>query len=235
MDLLGDLTQKPIFPVGQLSPTLHENDDEIGAWDSIQTWFDGQGKNSVVYVAFRSEAELSQDDLTELALGLELSEMPFFWVIRPRTGSAGSVPVELPIGFEKRVRGRGFVCRSWAPQVKILAHGSVGVFLSHSGWSSVVEALRFAKPLVLLPLGNDQGLNARFLGEKMIGYSVPRDDTDGSFRRESVAESLRMVAEREEGKVYREKAMEMSELFGDMELQDKYVDEFLGYLKTHKD
>ena len=234
LDLLEDRLHKPVFPIGQLAPSPSTNDDETNAWGSIKTWFDGQGNNSVVYVAFGSEAQLGQDNLTELALGLELSEMPFFWVIRPRTGSAGCDPVELPIGFEERVRGRGFVCRSWAPQVKILAHGSVGVFLSHSGWSSVVEALRFAKPLVLLPLGNDQGLNARFLGEKMIGYSVPRDDADGSFRRESVAESLRMVAEREEGKVYREKAMETSELFGDMELQDKYVDEFLGYLKTHK-
>ena len=231
LQLLSDILRKPVLPIGQLPPSPPPDDaaDERDTWRTIKSWLDEQAKKKkpVVYVAFGSEIQRSQDELTEIALGLELSELPFIWVLRDQTGSQ---PVRLPAGFEERVRGRGLVCRSWVPQVKILGHGSVGVFLSHSGWSSVVEALQFSIPLVLLAGTNDQGLNARLLEEEMIGYPVPRDEDDGSFTRDSVAESLRLVAERDEGKVYREKAMEMSAMFGDRRLQDKYVDEFLGLL-----
>ena len=86
---------------------------------------------------------------------------------------------------------------------------------------------------MLLTVSNDQGLNARVLEEKLLGYSIPRDENDGSFTRDSVAESLKLVMLKEEGKVYREKAKEMSLVFGDRDLQDRYVDNFLGYLETH--
>lgn len=120
--------------------------------------------------------------------------------------------VKLPEGFEERIGGRGVVCRSWAPQLKILGHDSVGVFLSHSGWSSVVEAT-FGRPLVLLTMSNYQGLNARLLEESKIRYSIPRDEKDGSFTSDSVAESLKLVIEMKEGKIYRDKAKELKPLF----------------------
>jgi len=63
---------------------------------------------------------------------------------------------------------------------------------------------------------------------------IPRNEQDGSFTRDSVAESVRLVIVEEEGKKYREKAKEMKGLFGDREAQDRYVDSFLGYLETHR-
>ena len=234
LNLMGDILGKPVLPIGQLPPTPHLNDNEDeendSTWKSTKRWLDLQQKRSVVYVAFGTEAAPSHDELTEIAHGLELSGLPFFWVLRTQRDDS----VELPTGFEERTRGRGIVCTSWAPQLKILAHDSVGLFLNHSGWSSVVEALQFGMPLVLLPFTNDQGLNAKLLQEKMIGYYVPRDENDGSFRRESVAESIKLVIEKEEGKVYRDKAKEIRPVFGDKGVQSKYVDEFLGYLKNLK-
>ncbi|XP_062100513.1 UDP-glycosyltransferase 91A1-like [Humulus lupulus] len=232
LNLMRSILGKPVLPIGQLPPEPYvgdvdgENDD---SWSSAKEWLDDQPKRSVVYVAFGSEAVLSQDELTEIALGLEHSGFPFFWVLRADPDSS----VELPTGFEDRTRGRGIVWRSWAPQLKILGHDSVGGFLTHSGWSSVVEALQFGIPLLLLTFTNDQGVNSRVLEEKMIGYSVPRDENDGSFTRESVSETLKLVVEKEEGKVYRDKAKEMSPIFGDRGAQSKYVDDFLHYLKTH--
>ncbi|XP_062100505.1 UDP-glycosyltransferase 91A1-like [Humulus lupulus] len=227
LNLMGHILGKPVLPIGQLppEPCVGEDDD---SWRSIKDWLDVQPKRSVVYVAFGSEAVPSQGELNEIALGLELCGLPFFWVLK-----ADLSPVELPTRFEGRTRGRGIVRRSWAPQLKILGHDSVGGFLTHSGWSSVVEALQFGIPLLLLPFTNDQGLNVRVLEEKMIGYSVPRDENDGSFTRESVSESLKMVLEKEEGKLYRDKAKEMSPIFGDKGAQSKYVDDFLDYLKPH--
>ncbi|XP_015890471.2 UDP-glycosyltransferase 91A1-like [Ziziphus jujuba] len=234
--LLEDINRKPVLQVGMLPtrPTINDDDidnDDYHKWKPMKEWLDLQKAGSVVYVAFGSEAEHSQAELNEIALGLELSELPFFWVLRS-TRTYGST--RLPDGFEERTRGHGFVCKSWAPQVNILGHDSVGGFLTHAGWSSVVESLQFGRPLVLLTYSNDQGINAKVLEEKMIGHIIERDERDGSFTREAVAESLKLVVVKEEGKIYRDKAKEMKPLFSDMDLQEKYVDNFLDYLITHR-
>ncbi|CAN1829083.1 UDP-glycosyltransferase 91A1 [Linum perenne] len=201
---------------------------------AIQKWLDKQERGSVVYVAFGSEAKLSQDELTELATGLEISGLPFFWVIRTRRSPDDPEVLELPVGFEERTQGRGIVWKEWAPQVKILQHDSVGGFLTHSGWSSVVESLQFGRPLVLLTFYADQGLNAKLLQENGVGYLVPRDEFDGRFTRDAVAESVRMVVVEEGGRRHRDKAAEMKKVFGDVEKHRSYVDEFLRYLEANK-
>ncbi|GKA83193.1 UDP-glycosyltransferase 91A1-like protein [Tanacetum coccineum] len=167
-----------------------------------------------------------------MALGLELCGLPFYWVLIDQRGSSDNEVIELPNGFEERTRGRGVVCRTWAPQFKILSHNSVGGLLIHSGLSSVVEGFQLGKPLVLMPFMVDQGVIATYLVEKKMAYMVPRDDMDGSFEPESVADSLSLVMVKEEGKVYREKAKEMMALFGDTDVQDKCVDDLLHFLQN---
>ncbi|EEF28861.1 UDP-glucosyltransferase, putative [Ricinus communis] len=189
LNLLEEIHGKPCIPVGMLPTTGYENGKETNEWRKIKQWLDKQDKASVVYVAFGSEGKPSQLELNEIALGLELSGLPFFWVLRKRRGSTDAEVIELPDGFEERTKGRGVVSTGWAPQLKILAHDSIGGFLTHSGWSSVVEASQYERPLILLTFLADQGINARILEEKKMGYSVPRNEFDGSFTSESVAES----------------------------------------------
>ncbi|XP_057491997.1 UDP-glycosyltransferase 91A1-like [Actinidia eriantha] len=230
LKLLEEIYQKPVIPVGLL-PTAAVDGGGGEEWRGIKEWLDGKPKGSVVYVAFGSESRPSQLELTELAHGLERSELPFFWV---RKKVAGCEAIELPDGFEERTKGIGVVCTSWAPQLRILSHDSVGGFLTHSGWSSVVEGVQYGKALILLTFLADTGLIARLLEAKKMGYSIPRDELDGSFTCDSVAESLRLVMVEEGGKIYRDRVKEMSGLFGDMDMQDKYVDNFLDYLMTHR-
>ncbi|KAJ8765753.1 hypothetical protein K2173_014875 [Erythroxylum novogranatense] len=195
INLLGELYEKPAVPVGILPPSADEdgeNNDNEG-WLTIKEWLDKQNKGTVVYVAFGSELTLTQDELTELAMGLELSGLPFFWVMRKISNSVEGVPLELPEEFEERNKGRGVVWTSWAPQVRIIGHESVGGFLTHCGFSSVSEALAFGRPLIMLPFALDQGLVARAIGEKGVGMEVPREENDGSYTRKSLAESLRLV------------------------------------------
>ena len=153
-------------------------------------------------------------------------------MLTDQSGSSDNEVIELLKGFEERTHGRGVVCRTWAPQFKILNHDSVGGLLIHSGMSSVVEAFQLGKPLVLLPFMFDQGTIATYLAEKKMAYMVHRDEMDGSFEPESVADSLSLVMVKEEGKVYREKAKEMMTLFGDRNAQDKCVDDLLHFLQN---
>uniref|UniRef100_A0A7N0ZUZ4 Uncharacterized protein n=1 Tax=Kalanchoe fedtschenkoi TaxID=63787 RepID=A0A7N0ZUZ4_KALFE len=235
--LAEKLHGKPVIPVGQLptTPSDQQEDDasKTKEWLRIKAWLDQHEAASTVYVSFGSEAKPTQEEVTELAYGLEMSGLPFFWVLRTRRGSSDEDVVKLPEGFEERVAGRGVVYTTWVPQLKILSHESVGGFLSHAGWSSVVEAMQYSKALMLVTFLADQGLNARVLEEKMMAYSVPRREKDGWFSRESVADSLRLVVVEEEGKAYRDKAKEMSKLFGDAAVQDGYVNSLLDYLQSH--
>ncbi|KAI3736468.1 hypothetical protein L6452_16010 [Arctium lappa] len=233
LKLLNELYQKPVIPAGLL-PTESAGAGDNACWPETKEWLEKREKGSVVYIGFGTETKPSQYELTQLALGLELCGLPFYWVLIDQRGSSDDVVIELPRGFEERTRGRGVVCTRWAPQFKILSHDSVGVLLIHSGMSSVVEGIQLGKPLVLLPFLVDQGLIASYLVEKKMGYVIPRDELDGSFSPESVADSLSIVMVREEGKIYRDKAKEMMSIFGDREIQDKCLNELLSFLKNSK-
>jgi hypothetical protein len=222
----GELHNTPVIPVSLLPPSAQESNDS--SWDTIDEWLNKQEKESVVYIALGSEVEPSQEDFNELAFGLEQSGLPFFWALRKRSGS---VAVELPEGFEERTKNRGVVWTDWAPQLRILAHESVGGFLSHCGWSSVIEALELGRALIMLPFLADQGLIARFLEEKQTAIEIPRNEEDGSFSRDSVAQTLTLVMKDEEGKIYRDKAKEMSTIFADEDLQYRYIDKFVEFLE----
>ncbi|XP_024991221.1 UDP-glycosyltransferase 91A1-like [Cynara cardunculus var. scolymus] len=227
LKLLNHLYQKPVIPAGLLPAAGAE---ENTSWPETREWLEKHEKGSVVYIAFGTETKPNQYELTQIALGLELCGLPFYWVLIDQRGPSDDVAIELPRGYEERTRGRGVVCTRWAPQFKILSHDSVGVLLIHSGMSSVVEGLQLGKPLVLLPFLFDQGLIASYLVEKKMAYMIPRDELDGSFSPESVADSLSLVMGKEEGKIYRDKAREMMTIFGGREIQDKCMDELLSFL-----
>ncbi|KAL0355100.1 UNVERIFIED_CONTAM: putative UDP-rhamnose:rhamnosyltransferase 1 [Sesamum radiatum] len=152
-------------------------------------------------------------------------------VVKP-VGSAEEDTIELPEGFEERIKGRGIVWKNWAPQLKILGHEGVGAFLTHCGWSSIVEGLMLGRPLVMLPFQIDQGLNARVLADKQVGIEVPRNERDGSYTRNAVAESVRTVMADGVGQKLRDTAKATSAQFGDRELHDGYLDNFVEYLEN---
>ncbi|XP_071924275.1 UDP-glycosyltransferase 91C1-like [Coffea arabica] len=237
-DLVCELYKKPVISLGVLPPSLDE-DDELETdetWLSIKDWLDKQSVSRVVYVALGTEAALGQTEVHELALGLEQSELPFFWVLRKSPGSTKDVSQMLPEGFTERINanGRGVIYTEWVPQVKILSHPAIGGYLTHCGWNSVIEALGFGRVLILFPVMNDQGLNARLLEGKKVGVEIPREAEDGSFTSTAVAETLRLAVVSEDGESMRANALKMKNLFGDGNANQSYLDSFVRSLEEKK-
>ncbi|KAM1047168.1 hypothetical protein ACFX1X_026826 [Malus domestica] len=240
VSLLRKIYGKPVVPLGLLppvsAPQQHGVADDRGdeTWEVLRGWLENKKPNSVVYIALGTEVTLSQELMHELAHGMEKSGLPFIWVVNNRPLVEGLLGSDIiPLGFETRVENRGLVLRGWAPQLNILGHISVGGFLTHCGWSSVVEALGYGRALILFSGANsDQGLISRLMHDKRVGLEIPRDEQDGSFTSDSVAELTRRVMVEKEGESIRSNAWAMKEIFGNVELNNKCLDEFTGVLET---
>ncbi|KAF7060920.1 hypothetical protein CFC21_067661 [Triticum aestivum] len=121
-------------------------------------WLDSKPDRSVVYVCFGSLAPVSDAQLRELALGLEASGRPFLWVVRAEEWAP-------PEGREERVRDRGLMVTTWAPQTAILGHQAVGAFVTHCGWNSVLETVAAGVPVLTWPLVFEQFITERLVTE----------------------------------------------------------------------
>lgn len=90
---------------------------------------------------------------------------------------------------------------------------------------------------MLLPIYVDQEANARLVVERGFGVEVKRREEDGYFGKEEVVRVLRlvMVEDQGDGVRVRVRAEEMKKVFGDAVGQDKYVDDFVRFLKGNKE
>ncbi|KAJ1375791.1 UDP-glycosyltransferase family, conserved site [Sesbania bispinosa] len=169
-------------------------------------WLDHrlEEKCPVLYVAFGSQAEISNEQLEEITIGLEESRVSFLWVIR-KDEECGVLD-----GFEERVKERGMVTREWVDQREILMHESVEGFLSHCGWNSVIESICAGVPILAWPLMADQHLNAKMVEEELkVGFKV---ETRGFVKWEALRKSVRELMEKEKGREVRKKVREVAEM-----------------------
>ncbi|XP_024017232.1 UDP-glycosyltransferase 91C1-like [Morus notabilis] len=236
LNLLRKLYGKPVLPIGFL-PISPQDLHSVSAderWGTLSQWLDSKEENSVLYIAFGTELSLTQDLMHELARGIEKSGLPFIWVMKDRPLIEGQLGSEIiPPGFETRVAGRGLVWRGWVPQLSILAHSSVGGFLTHCGWSSVIEVLGFGKPLVLFAgASSDLGLISRLLHGKRVGLEVPRNEETGSFTSESVSEIIKQVVMGKDGESVRANTRAAKEIFGNVDINNKWLEDFNMCLGT---
>ncbi|OVA11696.1 UDP-glucuronosyl/UDP-glucosyltransferase [Macleaya cordata] len=173
---------KPVLLTGSSLP----DQQNIATHPLEEKWADWLGRfeiGSVVYCAFET-------------------------ALKPPVGAA-TVEEALPEGFEERVRGRGVVCGGWVQQPQILAHPSVGCFVSHCGFGIL-----------------SGGLN--------VPVEVERREEDGWFSKESVCNAVKMVMD-EDSKIGNElrvnhcKLRELILLKQDFETS--YIDSFINKLQ----
>ncbi|KAA8533662.1 hypothetical protein F0562_031179 [Nyssa sinensis] len=194
----------PVFYVGPLIASNHQTGGGRDEHECL-TWLNSQPSGSVVFLSFGSMGLFKAEQLIEMAIGLENSGHRFLWVVRSPPGDDETkhflatpepdLNALLPKGFLDRTKDKGLVVKSWAPQLAVLNHESVGGFVTHCGWNSTLEAVCAGVPMVAWPLYAEQRLNRVFLVEEMKVALKLNELNDGSV----IAAEFRGASERVDG------------------------------------
>nr|AFJ52920.1 UDP-glycosyltransferase 1 [Linum usitatissimum] len=208
-----------VYPIGPV-PRLESDEDLVKlSNESIEClkWLDKQPESSVLFISFGSGGKQSQAQFDELAHGLAMSGKRFIWVIKPPGNNIVEVTDSivpssfLPKGFLEKTKRVGLVIPGWAPQIRILNHGSTGGFMSHCGWNSSLESITNGVPVLAYPNQAEQRMNAVVWAEDAkvalrIDESIGKD---GIVGREEIAGYVTAVLDGEEGKLLRRKVKEL--------------------------
>ncbi|KAL1812590.1 hypothetical protein ACET3Z_022655 [Daucus carota] len=195
-------------PIGPLSASneLGHQAGHFWAEDSAcVSWLDQQPAGSVIYVAFGSFTVFDQSQFRELALGLELTNKPFLWVVRP--DMTDGTDEAYPEGFEDRIGCRGRMV-GWSPQEKVLRHPSVACFISHCGWNSTTEGVSNGVPFLCWPYFADQLLNETYICDVWkVGLGFEKNE-NGIITKGEIKKKVEMLLG---DKDYKERAMVLKE------------------------
>jgi cyanohydrin beta-glucosyltransferase len=213
MDALAAIFSR-LYTVGPLAEVIasagSDADAGLGAmdisiWQEDQqclSWLNGKAPGSVVYVNFGSVAIMTAAQVRELALGLARCGSPFLWAKRPDV--VGGEEVVLPEAFLDVVARGGGLVVPWCPQAAVLKHAAVGLFVSHCGWNSLLEAITAGQPVLGWPYIAEQTTNCRQVCESWgNGTELPREMEGGV-----VAGLVREMMSGDLGKEKRSKAAE---------------------------
>ncbi|KAF3449220.1 hypothetical protein FNV43_RR09948 [Rhamnella rubrinervis] len=213
----------PVYYVGPLIGSGNEKGGgkaiamDEGEEEDYLSWLDKQPSRSVVFLCFGSQGTFSDKQVKEVAIGLENSGKRFLWVLKkPAIDDKTKQSLELkdfdlgsvlPEGFKERTRDVGRVVKSWVSQVEVLKKESVGVFVTHCGWNSILEAVVAGVPMIAWPLYAEQYLNRNALVFDM-GMAVPVEqrEEDGFVSASELEKRVRELMESEKGRELNERS-----------------------------
>lgn len=187
------------------------------------SWLKSKDPNSVLYVCFGSGCIFPDAQLMEIACGLMAAGHDFMWVVLGKDDEKKEDEVNwLPLDFDEKMikTNKGMIVKGWAPQVLILDHPSVGGFLSHCGWNSVIEAVSAGIPMATWPLYAEHFYNEKLLTQVLgIGVEVGAEEwnlwVDAGkkvIKREKIERAVNKIMDGGDGsKDMRRKTKEMGE------------------------
>ncbi|XP_055340463.1 uncharacterized protein LOC129589654 [Paramacrobiotus metropolitanus] len=157
----------PMTFVGPLLPLENLKSEDILS-QRLQHWMDKQEDRSVVYFSFGTAAVPSAEQLKEIAEALVSLKRPFIWSLRSPQQTLLSEPF-IRTTAETMTDTTPYLILPWAPQKQILAHKATGVYVSHCGWNSTLEAVSYGVPVVAWPMFGDQHYNATLIEQCGMG------------------------------------------------------------------
>ncbi|GJX31291.1 hypothetical protein Tco_0241146 [Tanacetum coccineum] len=144
VNYLSSLTSKRVVPVGPLVVDTVDVDSEQ---NSVIQWLDTKTIGSTIFVSLRSEYFLSRADMTQIALGLEMSNVNFIWVLRFLKGENNmTIKEAFPIGFLKGVK------------------------------TKVMEAMKFGVPIIAMLMHLDQPVTTQLVVVIWMGKEIVRNN-----------------------------------------------------------
>ncbi|KAJ9705922.1 hypothetical protein PVL29_003843 [Vitis rotundifolia] len=176
-------TIPPVYTVGPLLKLNHGDHQKQDSDSDVIRWLDDQPQSSVVFLCFGSDGAFHDDQVKNIASGLENSGYRFLWSLRrppPKGMIADSSDYTnfeevLPKGFLNRTSEIGKII-GWAPQTDVLAHSAIGGFISHCGWNSTLESIWHGVPIATWPIYAEQQLNAfQIIRELEMGVEIKID------------------------------------------------------------
>ncbi|KAI0232535.1 hypothetical protein L0F63_005054, partial [Massospora cicadina] len=176
---VGFESARPLDPSMKLiGPVM--SDDFLPLTTELQHFLNS--KKRVLYIAFGSGVALSNKDVQLLLQAVAQlvtrgKADGVVWALgkTPRStfnASRVSVQVDGESIFPEEILNNAHPkihLVNWAPQVAILSHEAVRLFLSHGGLESVFEAVHSGTPILAMPFFGDQYRNARKVVEMGFG------------------------------------------------------------------
>lgn len=198
--------------------------------DECMNWLNNKPKESVVYISFGSMIKSGPEQMDEITCALRDSNVNFLWVLRPK--EEGKLPNNISDAI---VTGKGLVV-GWCRQLDVLAHESVGCFVTHCGFNSTLEAVSLGVPIVGMPHISDQAMNAKCLDEIWgVGVRVKADE-NGIVRRGNLGSCIKKIMGEERGVVARKNGVKWRYLaklaVDEGGSSDKDIDEFVSELRN---
>ncbi|KAG5608316.1 hypothetical protein H5410_019597 [Solanum commersonii] len=202
-DLLANVKKKkPLWALGPLHMLLQSH-HKAPRHECLE-FLDNQDVNSVIFVSFGSTPKLSQEASQRACVWSRKEQSKIYLdKFEKKFGK-----IELPQGFEERVKGRGITVRNWVPQLEILGHPSTGGFLSHCGWNSCMESISMGVPIIAWPNEWEQPYNAILVTKVLkIGISLCNwTRKDELVTSESIEKSVKILIDTTEGEEMRKRA-----------------------------
>jgi MGT family glycosyltransferase len=118
----------------------------------------------LIYVSFGGGESLAypESTLVNVAASLDESEAQFVFVLHHFMDT--DLPARLP---------RNVIAVRYAPQLALIDRAAVVV--THGGYGTVAETLLRARPMLVMPLGHEQPLQAELVERAGIGLQLARD------------------------------------------------------------
>ncbi|OAY66515.1 UDP-glycosyltransferase 73C5 [Ananas comosus] len=226
----GAMLGKPVHCIGPLCLSTKDSVGNVGRGGdaAVDTgrcveWLAAKNPRSVIYVSFGSLTYVPPKQVIEIGEGLAAAGAPFVFVIKKSEVASPEVAQWLSGegGFEDRNKEKGMVIRGWAPQAVILSHPSVGGFVTHCGWNSVLDGVTAGLPAICWPHFADQFMNKRLVVDVLrtgvdVGIKGPLSYVDPNsvqlVTRQEVERAVRSVMDGgEEAEERRQKAAKLAE------------------------